>query len=192
MSEPVADYFVMTGSLGEDGMSFYDIPDPSGSDRWWRGGVFKKQPELPVAVTIREGDEACRPVDFYDDVPVMSERFFSALTATGVDNIDVYPAVLKSEDGSVELRGFHAYNILGLVSAADPERTKFSPGNPSRLLDASIETLVVDRRRALDFLLFRLAENVGTILVHGRVKRALEKQNFVGVKFYEPSGLTIL
>jgi hypothetical protein len=192
MSEAVADYFVMKGSLGKDGMALYPFPDPSASDRWLKGSIFKKKPSVPVLVEIREGEERCWPADFYHDVPVMSERFYSALEATGVGNIDVYPAVLKSMDGSVELPGFCAYNILGLVSAADPLRTRYNPDNPSRLIDASIESLVVDPQRTHEFLLFRLAENVGTILVHGRVKRSLEAQNFTGLTFYEPSRLVIL
>lgn len=122
----------------------------------------------------------------------MSERFYSALIATGVDNVDVYPAVIKSKTGKVEYPGFYAYNVLGLVSAADPLKTEYAANNPSRLIDANIERLVIDPARTLDLLLFRLAESVDVILVHGKVKRSLEEQGFLNLRFYEPSGLVFL
>lgn len=181
-------YYVLDASgNNRDGeshmMSFYDIPHPAPLDRWFSGHKFKIQPAVPVVVTIMEGYEHHDLPDFSDAVNVMSDAFYGALCDAGVDNLDVYDALLESEDGSVVHKGFKAYNILGLVAAAVLAKTKFR--GDSRLLDASIETLEIDPDKATGLLMFRLAENVSTIIVHERVKELLEPMNFPYVQFRE-------
>ena len=117
----------------------------------------------------------------------MTVDFLEALRSAGVDNIDTYDAALESEDGSVRLPGYKAYNIVGTVTAADVAKSEFSPDNPSRQIDASIRSLVVDETKTKGLLLFRLAESVDTILIHHSVKTVLEARNFRGVLFTPPS-----
>lgn len=93
------------------------------------------------------------------------------MLAAGVDNIDLYKAIVRREDGSVVSEDYVSYNVIGVVQAADLSRTQFAPENTSRLLDASIEKLAVDPSKAHDLLLFRLAESLGTVVVHERVKK---------------------
>ena len=172
-----------------NGMLLYDIPDPGKLDRWYSGHKFKSPPKEPVVVTIRKGFEHGDLPPFSVAVNIMSDEFYKALCDAGVDNLDVYDAVLRSKDGTVEYKGFKAYNVLGLVRAADLSKTKFNdPG--SRLIDASIETLEIDPNKAMGFLMFRLAEYVSAVIVHERVKKFIEPMNFPYVQFNEPSGFT--
>ena len=167
-------------------MLLYDIPDPGKLDRWFSGHKFKNPPKEPVSVTIRKGFEHGDLPPFSVAVNIMSDEFYKALCDAGVDNLDVYDAVLRSKDGTVEYKGFKAYNVLGLVRAADLSKTKFNdPG--SRLIDASIETLEIDPNKAMGFLMFRLAEYVSAVIVHERVKKFIEPMNFPYVQFNEPS-----
>ena len=172
---------------GEDNrMLLYDIPNPGPLDRWFSGHKFKNPPKEPVVVTIQKGEEHGDLLPYLDAVNVMSNAFYKALCDAGVDNLDVYDAVLRSEDGTVEYKGFKAYNILGLVRAADLKKTVFNGPPGTRLIDASIDSLAIDPDKAMGILMFRLAENVSAVIVHERVKRFIEPMNFPYVQFTEP------
>lgn len=137
-------------------------------------------------VTIKTGNERDDLLSYWYEVNVMSNAFFKALCDAGVDNLDVYDAVLRSEDGTVEYKGFKAYNILGLVRAADLKKTVFNGPPGTRLIDASIDSLAIDPDKAMGILMFRLAENVSAVVVHECVKRFIEPMNFPYVQFTEP------
>jgi hypothetical protein len=171
-------------------MSLYDVPDPSSSDDWVAGHKFKNPPREPVVVTIKTGHEHRDLMPLCGGTNVMSNEFYKALCDAGVTNIDAYDAVLRSEDKKVEYRGFKAYNILGLVRAADLAKTKFRDPPGSRLIDASIETLAIDADKAMGLLIFRLAEYVGAKIVHERVKEFIEPMNFPYVQFNDPGDFT--
>jgi hypothetical protein len=176
--------------VGEDNrMLLYSLPLPEDlggheEDHWLAGHKFRRPPKEPVIVTIQEGEEHADRLPYWVAPNVMSDAFYKALCDAGVDNLDVYDAILRSEDGTVEYKGFKAYNILGLIRAADLSKTQFSPG--SRLIDASIESLAIDADKAMGILMFRLAENVSAVMVHERVKRVIEPMNFPYVQFTEP------
>jgi hypothetical protein len=169
-------------------MLLTSLQSPALGQSWLHGQRFKTQPKLPVKVGIIKGYEKSEPLDYFGTPPIISERFWKALVEAGVDNLDVYDAVISSEDKKVVLEGYKAFNVIGLVAAAD-ETTKFSSDNPSRLLDASIEQLVIDPSRAMGLLLFRLKEYSGAIIVHEHLKQRLEKHNFPHVFFREPGEL---
>ena len=169
----------------ENRMLLYGIPNPR-LDGWLSGHKFKQSPKEPVVVTIQPGEEYADLLPYFGTPNVMSNAFYKALCDAGVDNVDVYDAVLRSEDGKVEFKGFKAFNILGLVRAADLKRTVFNGPPGTRLIDASIDSLAIDPNKARGLLMFRLMENVSAIVVHERVKRFIEPMNFPYVQFTEP------
>jgi hypothetical protein len=172
---------------GEDNpMLLYSIPDLSDDDSWLSGHKFKRWPKEPVVVGIREGNEHDHLLPYWSAPNVMSDAFYRALCEAGVDNLDVYDAVLRSEDGKVEYKGFKAFNLLGLVRAADLKKTVFNGPPGTRLIDASIDSLAIDPDKARGILMFRLMENVSAVIVHERVKRFIEPMNFPYVQFTEP------
>jgi hypothetical protein len=179
-------YYVLE-SVNPEQMLLYDIVDPSRDDRWLIGQRFKTQPKLPVVALIQTGYEESELLPYFGTPPVMSAEFHAALLEAGVDNLDVYDAVLRSEDGSVEHRGFKAFNAIGLVSATDFAATEFSTRSASRFLDASIDSLAIDPGKAKGLLMFRLAEFVSAIIVHDRVKRVLEAKGFPHIVFRDPA-----
>src|SRR5687767_14787133 len=180
-------YWVLSAGGNPNAMLLSSLPKPSPWVGWMGGKSFAKPPNVPIVARIKPGYEHSEPPVF-DEVPqVMTGEFLEALRSAGVDNIDSYDATLQSEDGSVVLSGYKAYNIVGLVSAADLEKTEFSPDNPSRQIDASLRGLVVDETKARGLLLFRLAESVDTILIHDSVKAVLEARDFKGVLFTPPN-----
>jgi hypothetical protein len=178
-------YYVLDGA-NPNRMLLYDVEEPNDEDNWLLGQPFTAPPDEPVVAEIQPGYERKELLPFFGTPPIMSDAFYQALVEAGVDNLEVYEAVLRSADGSVEHTGFKAFNVVGLVSAADLTRTAFLPDNPSRLIDASIESLAVDPDKAKDLLLFRLAEYVGAVIVHERVKRFIEARAFPHVVFRDP------
>lgn len=179
-------YYVLDSSCSNR-MLFFSPPNPSLRDRWLAGQRFQKPPREPVVVKIQPGNEGGELLDYDGTSRLMSDRFYAAVREAGVDNLDVYEAVVESQDGSMSQRGFKVFNLLGIVRAADVEKTVFSDPSGSRLIDASIDSLAIDPLKAKGLLMFRLAEYVGAVIVHERVKRVIESKKFPHIVFREPS-----
>jgi len=167
-------------------MLLTSLEDPSIDDSWLWGQPFKEPPETPIIVEIVRGYERADLLPYFGTPPVMSDSFHQTLVKAGVDNLEVYDAVLESEDETVRHAGFKAFNVIGLVKAADLAKTVFSPDNESRLLDASLDSLAIDADKARGLLMFRLAEYAGAVVVHESVRRAIEAANFPHIVFREP------
>jgi hypothetical protein len=192
MTDSEADPYWLLESRNDKRMLLFSLRDPSFADSWLYGKPFATQPATPLIVGIIKGYETAQPLDYFGTPPVISERFYRALVDAGVDNIDVYDATLASEDRQLQISGYKACNIIGLVKAADLTKTVFSPDNPSRLMDASIDSLAIDPQRAKGHLFFRLAEYSGAVVVHDSIKRALEKHQFPHLVFSRPESFMSL
>lgn len=166
-------------------MLLFPPPDPSMDDSWVGGHRFKTQPKEPVVVKIRPGHEKNELLPFFGSSRLMTEEFAKALQSAGVDNLDLYDAVIQSKDGSVVHRGYKAFNLIGMVQAAG-KGTVFNDPPSTRLIDASIEGLTIDPSKVGDLLMFRLAEFVSAVIVHEKVKRVIEAKQFPHVVFREP------
>lgn len=168
-------------------MLLYPPPNPSLRDRWLAGRRFQKPPQQPVVVRIQPNNERGDLLPFFGTARLVSDAFYQALREAGVDNLDVYEAVIQSEDGSIEHRGFKAFNLIGVLQVADLQNTIFNDPPGTKVIDASIERLAIDSRKAHGLLMFRLAEYLGAVIVHERVKRVVDAKNFPYIVFREPS-----
>ena len=191
MTESADTYFILNS--GRSGMMLlYSLPNVSVRDRWLKGKRFNQQPNNPVKAVIQAGYEKADPLPFYDTPQIMSEAFADVLANSGVDNVDFYDAVLVDEKRVVLHSGYKAYNIIGTVRAADLEKTRFAADTENKLIDAAIDALAIDPKLARGHLIFRLAENVGTIVVHARVARAIEAAKFDAVELIAPEDFSTL
>jgi hypothetical protein len=173
-------YFVLTSECPEGQMLLNDLVavGPGAGQEWIEGKLFKKPPSVPVRVGIStDYEEAPVILDWVDVPPVMSNRFYEALVASGVDNLQAFDAYIESDDGTKRFEGYKAVNVLGVVSLQSPE-TKFSPDYPSQLIDTHIDEMKPDVSRVVGLNIFRLAESIGHVVVSGRVKAHLESFNF--------------
>jgi hypothetical protein len=118
--------------------------------------------------------------------PLFRDDLVDAMRACGVDNLDVYEAIISDPDSGERRRDYKAINIIGLVAAADMARSTATvhPGGP--LIDVDFDDLVVDEAKAQGLLLFRLAESTNGILVHERLKRFLLAKGFDDLAFHDP------
>lgn len=168
MSARHEDYYLIRNAFSEaDGMMLGNMPElpDDMEDDWMFGTPFSIEPEQPIYIGIPEGEEKCKPLSFYQSLPIASQHFIDALEQFGVGNIITYDVVLKSRiNPSFVIEGYKAINIIGLKSITEKH----------------------------NLMLFRLADNMRIILVHKTLKRHLESKNFTGLVFTQFSNAKIL
>lgn len=183
---PVDEYFVMQPVM-RGGMLLAPLRDVPEDQAWTVGQRFDPPPAQPVVAKIRNGYEDAEPRPFLGVPPILSDKLLDVLRGVGVSNLDTYEAVIQSADGAVSLKGYKAFNLIGLVAAANLAQTRFAPDNESRFMDASIDGLVLDPAKIQGLRMFRLAENTSAIIVHRSVKAAVEAAGIPHVNFVKPS-----
>jgi len=112
-------------------------------------------------------------------VPVVSDLLLQAMAASGIDNFQIFPALLRSAGTGEQWSGYHAFNAIGLIDATDMRGSKYEEimaGNDEVPALLDFETLVIDGSRTRNLLLFRLAQNPGAMLVHERVRSELRQR----------------
>lgn len=154
---------------------------------WCVGRAFDTNPPNPIIVetTPRHGYEGLPPDYFDGNIALMSKKLVNVLTGAGVDNIDLYPAILKNTVTGEEYP-YYAFNLIGLVSAVDFGASDISSFDGDFIADSSIRGFTVDETKIHGLLMFRLTENLGTVLVHEKVKKAIEENGFDSIEFIEP------
>ncbi|MDH5651287.1 MAG: hypothetical protein OEZ39_05385 [Gammaproteobacteria bacterium] len=133
-----------------------------------RGTVIDAELELPLKFETNCDDEN-PPLEYMAGVaPVCSKLMLDALQAAGIDNIQTFPAILTTYANETVWDGYFALNIIGKVSAADMEKSKFvSIGEwPGGTPFAGFQNLVIDKNKTHDLYLFRLAECPSEIIIH--------------------------
>ncbi len=165
---------------------------------WYRGQLL----QIPVPDVLDYTLDVEEP--FYDDdedetvtppsrpkvlfdaeaFPVMRIDLFETLKSAGVDNLETFPARLKDEVNNITHTNYVAFNVIGLVAAADLDRSVLMPHeNRASLHSTDFDALVIDESKTRGLLLFRLAENCSAIVVHHLIKEAVEKAGIPGIIF---------
>ncbi|SIS70194.1 hypothetical protein SAMN05421766_103479 [Zobellia uliginosa] len=153
------------------------------ADRFTDGAYNKTliHEKFTVEVNFTEKNPPSDLISLY--IPIMSERFISALKNAGVDNLQTYPVILKNSKLGLIWEGFSVVNVFGLLKCVDLD---LSEGN--KLLGGyNFKKLVIDVQKAEGTLLFRLYESPSTIMVHYDVaiKMFTERcePRFMGIDF---------
>lgn len=152
-----------------------------------RGRVLSVDPDPPFLFDVEcENElEPGQPIEIpaYDSAgPIFDRRLIEVIQKAGVDNLEVFPAVLKIEATGEELRDSHlAVNIIGLVSCADMDESEAEPIAGSHFF----LKLKIDPEQTRDLLMFRVAEQPLEIVVHEKVAQAIKDGNFLGIVLEE-------
>jgi hypothetical protein len=142
--------------------------------------------QLPLRFELNPDVNGEMPWFFNAGGPLFHNRIVEALRVAGVDNIDVYDVLLIDPADGSEWTEYKAVNIVGLVAAADLSMSEFDPNDSDRLITTKFEKLVLNSAKAKGFLIFRLAEKVTAIIVHEKVKKAIEERRIGPLGFIPP------
>ena len=168
------------------GLAYSDNPPPT---TWLTGRPLKLGLESPLHYDWNALSEGGARLAYYSTGPVlMRADLLAALGRCGVDNLEVFPAVIHSPAGDPDCLDYSAVNIIGLVEALDTSRAVTAPTpNSGPLIDQDILSLAIDEERAHGLPIFRLAECVSAVLIHRRVAKFLEGEGGFGLTFQLPS-----
>ncbi len=126
------------------------------------------------------------------------DDLIAALEAVGVDNLHKYPVSITDPDDAKVYNNYKAVNIIGVVSAADMEKSKFELGDSTPLMDVPFDQLILKENDMKGLLMFRLAESLISILVHERVRDYLLEKGFIhggfddDIEFYKLEEIAFL
>ena len=182
---------------------YYQL-DEKGDIYYEDAGHIDTYPELPRGVDLTGGER----IDLKLDVPLrfrmdpewgkdmtlmmgvqillMRKDLIKALQEVGVDNLQLYDAVIENPYTGKDVMDYQAVNIIGLVAAADLDQSNYKAFSDPPTVDTLFRNIVIDESKTGGALMFRMAESVSTIIVHQRVKEHLEKR-FPSLVFY-PAG----
>lgn len=142
---------------------------------------LKVELESMFPQTAETGPEM--PAVFLENVVYFRDDFIEALRECGVNNFDLYPVEIHDpDDGSIHTN-YKAVNILGLVKAADLEKSDATVHDGMPLIDVDFDKTVLDETKTHGLELFRLAESITSIMIHERVKNYLVEKGFTHVCF---------
>lgn len=151
--------------------------------RFWNTGErFETEPTTPLQARVLTDNQTVY-AEFWDTpIPLMTKRLYKALVSAGINNLDIYPAILTDSRTGVTIQDYVAFNIIGAIAAVNLTATKFALGSVKNT-SSDIDLLVIDANKAQGTLLFRLAEAVHVILVHESVKKTIEATNINTLSF---------
>lgn len=158
----------------------------SGALRTWKSCKrFADAPPAPIEVTVDEGESGVL-LELYDaTIALMSRRLAEVLKAAGVSNVDFYDVVVDDLETKQKHLTHMAFNIVGGIAAADLSKSTFSaPDGP--MISVDFDVLSIDDQRVRGALFFRLAESINGIVVHERIKNAIEAANIETLTFLPP------
>ena len=151
---------------------------------WSRGRKITQDVPNPLEV-IMDGDGIMVPM-FNRGILLFRDDLIAAIQSAGVDNLDLYDSVLIDPVQGVRHRNYKAVNIVGLVAAADLDKSVYSTPSGSALIDTDFDSVVIDEKKARGILMFRMAECVSAIVIHEKVKTSIEKAGIPHLNFIEP------
>lgn len=145
-----------------------------------------------------------KPLDLYSDdhgaeipeylkgsIPLLRRDLIDSLVAGGVDNLDLYDAVLINPDDGSRHTDHKAVNIIGAIAAANLALSDATVHPGGAVIDVDFDRLVLDESRTRGELLFRLAESINGILVHERLKKHLQRSGFENLEFLRPDEVAL-
>ncbi len=170
----------------EEGRSYTieDELDFEGVRSWTLGRPFTAKLPNPIHVQLipEDGFQGNPPEMFHEYICLMSKPMVKAIRSAGADNLDVYPAVLV-DNVNQRLFDYQAVNIIGMMAVVEIRKSRRPNPGDEPGADMYVNEAVIDPNKARGQLLFRLAETAKTIIIHERVKRALEAAEFKTLVF---------
>lgn len=138
-----------------------------------RGELYNVKPDM-LPFRFSYSGALCA---YYSGSCLMARGLVEALQGTGVDNLQVFPAVLTDGATGEVREDYCVVNIVGKVAAADMRQSQGISLGGGQVFT----TLTIDPKRAKDLLMFRLAESLVDVIVHEKVAKAIAAGQFRAV-----------
>jgi hypothetical protein len=178
-------HFVMVCEGKHPVMPIANAPDAF--DEWRTGRPLAVPVSEPLIYTLDKDYPGLPKAMYYEEiVPAMRDDVVDALKTAGVDNIEYFRAILRNPLTNSEETNYKAFNIVGVVAAADMGSSELMGTSNSTMRDVDFHSLTLDEDKAGGLLLFRLAEALNAIVVHEKVRRSIEDSAIPGFVFYGP------
>ena len=116
---------------------------------------------------------------------LMRNDLLLAIKAAGVDNLEVFNAIIIDPTTNAEHANYKAVNIVGTIACADRDESDISEEDDVDMISMSFESLVIDDVKAGGLLMFRLAEAVNAIVVHEKVRNSIMENQVPNMHFYK-------
>ena len=183
-------YYVMESEGEYPSLSIEKGPRLIGGP-WYHGQKLTIEVSGPLEYFLEEDNSYDEySLDFMHDCeafPLMHKSLLSAIQSAGVNNLEIFPATIYDPNNGKVINDYVAFNVIGLVSAADLESSALMHEDAkASLLDTDFDSLVIDETKTMGVHLFRLAENCSAICISEKVKEAIEKHEIPGMVFYGP------
>jgi len=179
-------YYIMDADApGSSIVLIYSLACEGPEDGWMLGRRFRGRVTEPVEAVIKDDFDEGVLLPFYTTPQIMTRELCETIRDAGVDNLDVYDAIVSREDGTIVSRDYVAFNVLGVVRRPKSSGTSFDPSNPERIADTRIETLDYAQDGPGELLMFRLCECLGSVVVHQKVKEAIEARGIPNIVFLD-------
>ena len=125
------------------------------------------------------------------EIPLFRADLIEAMSSAGVDNLELYDAVIIDPQTGERYTTHKAVNIIGVVAAADLGKSDATVHPGGAVIDVDFDRLVLDDRLAVDALIFRLAESTNAILVHDKLRDHLIASGFTNLEFLDPEDVAL-
>ena len=121
-----------------------------------------------------------------NDPPLFHRDLVAALQKCGVDNFNVYETNIEDTKSGSICKDYLAINIIGLIKAADMEKSKAVIHSEDGLVDTDFDSVELDGSAIRGCKIFRLAESINALVIHREVKDYLESKGGFGLTFTPP------
>jgi hypothetical protein len=134
--------------------------------------------EMSVRQDVEDGSYAKPTMNHYfGSSRLMHKSLVDVIQTAGVDNLEVFPAIVTWPEKDWVIDDYVVVNIVGLISCAVKDQSDTTP-----LADVDyFHSITIDPARTNNMLIFRLAESQIEVLVHEQVADAIKAGNFEGV-----------
>ncbi|HVT81744.1 MAG TPA: hypothetical protein VHM90_13955 [Phycisphaerae bacterium] len=176
---------MMEGSAGPKPTTVSERPKLPGGG-WMSGKRITAAVPEPLVYALNPRYPGDLRAFYNEAIPLMRDDLIQAMREAGVDNLEIFRAVLKDPFAKKDLTNYKSVNIVGVVSCADAAKSARMGTSDSNLVDADYAALNIDENKAGGLLCFRLAEAVNAVVVHAKVKQSIEAKNLPGVEFFGP------
>ena len=111
-------------------------------------------------------------------------RLCEVLSEFGVDNIQVFPVILRDQETGETFENYRLVNIVGLLDCVDMDKSDIKYWPSGRGFD--FESMVIDDKKVQGFPIFRLKDDPTKVIINEDLKQYIEsKKMTAGVKIIQ-------